>query len=349
MQEWAQFPGAGLLSSTKPLTARYDCAMLDLDGVVYVGDQVIAGVPEVLALARTRGQRLAFVTNNASRTPVDVAGRLCRLGVPAEPADVVTSAQAAARELAHRLPPRSRVLVVGDTGLVAALEERDLVPVRSSADDPVAVVQGFGPDVGWRELADAAVAIRNGALWVTANTDLTIPTPNGPAPGNGALVNALSAAVGTPPAVVAGKPFRPLFDETVERVSSRSPLMVGDRLDTDIEGARRCGADSLLVMTGVTGLHGVCMARPQERPTYIAWNLHGLLTEHAAPQRKGDEWCLGDWTARVTDETLRIDRSGTDPDEGLRAVVSAAWSALDDNPDCQLRCNDVERVFGPIP
>jgi glycerol-1-phosphatase len=337
-----------LHTSGPPLTNRYDCAMLDLDGVVYVGDQGVPGVPGVLAEARARGQRLAFVTNNASRTPTDVAARLNRLGVAAQPVDVVTSAQAAARELRRRFPPGTPVLVLGADGLTTAVQQRGLQPVRSSGDDPAAVVQGFGPDIGWRQLADAAVAIRNGALWVATNTDLTIPTSKGLAPGNGALVNALATAVGTGPSVVAGKPFCPLFDETVDRVGSRSPLVVGDRLDTDIEGARRCGADSLLVMTGVTDLQAVCAARPKERPTYIGWTLQGLLDAHVAPQPSGAGWSLGDWTASVAGGVIRIDSSGPDRDAGLRTVVAAAWAAHDADADIRLDGNALAGALGSL-
>jgi glycerol-1-phosphatase len=345
----AERASSQLQTSGVPLTDRYDCAMLDLDGVVYVGDHAVPGVPGVLAEARNRGQRLAFVTNNASRTPADVADRLRGLGVPAQPADVVTSAQAAARELRLRFPPGTRVLVLGGDGLVDAVRQRDLEPVRTSAEDPAAVVQGFGPDVGWRELADAAVAIRNGAVWVATNTDLTIPTSDGLAPGNGALVNALATAVGSGPSVVAGKPFCSLFDETVDRVGSRLPLVVGDRLDTDIEGARRCGADSLLVMTGVTDLEAVCAARPKERPTYVAWTLQSLLTEHVAPQQTGAGWSLGDWTASVADGVIRVDSSGPDRDAGLRTVVATSWAAFDADRDIRLDGDAVERVLGRLP
>ncbi len=331
-------PGPALLTSHEPLTARYDCALLDLDGVVYVDDEAVPDVPAVLAAARDRGLTLAFVTNNASRTPESVAARLRDLGVPAEPSDVVTSAQAAARELLHLVPLGSRVLVLGDVGLVTAVEERGFRAVFSSADDPAAVVQGFGPEVNWRELAGAAAAIRNGAIWVATNTDLTIPTKDGPAPGNGALVEALATAVGAGPAVVAGKPFRPLFDESVERVGGKHPLVVGDRLDTDIEGARNSGADSLLVMTGVTDLEAAGRAQPAERPTYVAWTLHGLLTSHVSPQRLEDgRWSLGRWSARVDDEILRFDTVGADRDEGLRVFVATAWAAWDADPNHQLR------------
>lgn len=341
-------PPPRLRRSEQPLVTRYDCALLDLDGVVYVGGDPIDGAPEVLADARAQGMALAFVTNNASRPPVEVAQRLSAMGVPANASQVVTSAQAAASEVANRVPVGSRVLVVGGTGLVAALEERGLVPVASSDDGPAAVIQGFGPDVSWRHLADAAVAIRAGAVWIASNTDQTVPTPRGLAPGNGSLVNAVAAAVGFRPAAVAGKPFRPLFHETVERVASTRPLVVGDRLDTDIEGARSFGADSLLVMTGVTDLQVLCAAGPEQRPTYVAWTLGGLLTSHPAPSANDGSWSLGGWSVCVRDANVRVEASGPDRDDGLRAVVSACWAARDADADRELDLGDVAAALSQL-
>ncbi len=320
-------------TSAEPLVTAYDCAMLDLDGVVYVGGHAVDGVPEILATARGRGMTLAFVTNNASRRPETVADHLAEIGVRAEAADVVTSAQAAAREVADRVDVGAKVLVIGGEGLVVALQELGLVPVTSAAEMPAAVAQGFDPGVGWRQLTEGAAAIRGGAIWVASNLDLTVPTPRGPAPGNGALVNALAAAVDRRPVVVAGKPFRGLFDETVRRISSRRPIVVGDRLDTDIEGAVRCGADSLLVMTGVTDPAALAAAPAHRRPTYVAWTMRGLLTAHAAPEESSGTWSLGGWVAAVDDGCVSVRRRGDCEDDGLRAVTAAAWAWCDSHPD----------------
>jgi glycerol-1-phosphatase len=323
---------AGLKASAEPLVTAYDCAMLDLDGVVYVGQRAVDGVASLLSQARAAGMTLAFVTNNAARTPQEVADHLARLGVKARPADVVTSAQAAAREVAKLVGPGGNVLVVGGEGLEAALRELDLVVVRAAADAPAAVAQGFHPDVGWRQLAEAAYAVAAGAAWVVSNTDLTIPTADGVAPGNGALVNAVAAAVGKRPGVVAGKPHRPLFDETMLRVRADRPLVVGDRLDTDIRGARACAVDSLLVLTGVTDLHTLCLAMPPERPTYVAWTLDGLMACHPLPERSGDGWELNGWVTAVDDGRLVIRRRGDDHADLLRALVSACWAWRDRHP-----------------
>lgn len=322
---------AALRRSDRPLVDCYDCAMLDLDGVVYVGPAAVDGVPDVLSRARDRGMTFAFVTNNASRTPDSVAHHLCELGVDADAADVVTSAQAAARELAKRLEAGAKVLVVGGEGLRVAIQEQGLTPVSKAADDPVAVAQGFDPSVGWQHLAQATYAIRAGALWVAANLDLTVPTVGGIAPGNGTLVNAVAAAVGAKPSVVAGKPYRPLFDETVRRLCCRRPLVVGDRLDTDIAGANNGGADSLLVMTGVTDLPALCAAPAAHRPTYVAWTMAGLLQAHPVPQRTDDGFELSGWRARVVDGHVHVKDTGSDRADGLRVVVSAAWAWRDED------------------
>ncbi|MGH8826024.1 MAG: HAD-IIA family hydrolase, partial [Jiangellaceae bacterium] len=266
------------MSRVTSLARSYDVALLDLDGVVYVGAEPVAHAPESLRAARVAGMHLAFVTNNAARTPEVVAEHLTSIGVNASSDEVVTSAQAAARVLDELLPAGSRVLVVGGDGLVAALAERGLTPVTSADADPAAVVQGFAPDVSWRLLAEGSYAVAAGLPWVASNVDRTIPTARGRAPGNGALVDAVRAATGREP-VVAGKPEPPMHRETVLRTGARHPLVVGDRLDTDIEGANRAGVDSLLVFTGVTDPAELISAPPLLRPTYIGLDLRALAAE----------------------------------------------------------------------
>ncbi len=319
--------GTSLGGSTEPLVTRYDLAMLDLDGVVYVGPEAVPGAPAHVAAARAAGLRVAFITNNAARTPQTVAAQLRELGVEADDHDVVTSAQAAARLLADRLGEGGRVVVLGAEGLEQALAEAGLTPVHVE-DDADAVVTGYGPDVRWRHIMRAAVRIRDGLWWVACNTDLTIPTAFGVAPGHGVLVETVRRFSGVEP-VVAGKPARPLLDETVRRCGGERPLMVGDRLDTDIAGAHECGVDSLLVLTGVTGLTELVAARPAERPTYVARDLGGLSESHPVPEVADEAVSCGGWTARVADGALRVDGSG-EPDDWWRVVAVAAWRHLDD-------------------
>jgi HAD superfamily hydrolase (TIGR01450 family) len=328
-------------SSDRSLCDAYDLAMLDLDGVVYVGGDAVPGAPDHLAAVRDAGMRLAFITNNAARPPAQVAEHLRELGVAAQEADVVTSAQAAARLLVDRLGAGSQVALLGGDGLEEALVAEGLKPV-SVHDEADAIVSGYGPDVIWRDVMQAAVRIRDGLLWVASNTDRTFPTPYGLAPGHGVLVQTLSSFSEVDP-VVAGKPERPLLDETVRRVGGDRPLMVGDRLDTDIAGARNAGLDSLLVMTGVTGLAELVAATPEERPTYVAADLAGLLETQAAPELDGGDPALGGWQARVESGRLTVSGEGSASD-WWRVVASAAWQHLDDSGDAV----DVEGVRAPL-
>jgi HAD superfamily hydrolase (TIGR01450 family) len=311
-------------ASSVPLAARYDVALLDLDGVVYVGPAAVPGAEEHLRRAAEEGMRLAYVTNNASRTPDVVAAHLRSLGMPAQAGDVVTSAQAAARVLSTLVPAGSRVLVVGGAGLVAALEERELVAVSSADDSPAAVVQGFSPDVGWTLLAEGAYALERGLPWVASNTDFTIPTPRGRAPGNGTLVQVLRTATGREP-VVAGKPETPMHAEAVARTGATSPLVVGDRLDTDIDGANRADVASLLVFSGVTDPADVVLALEHLRPTYLADDLAGLLQAHPPTRPDGQGWVCGDARAEVVEGSLVVAGTGARLDR-VRAACAASWS-----------------------
>ncbi|MDN4161852.1 HAD-IIA family hydrolase [Nocardioides abyssi] len=317
-----------LQPSTTALSQVHDLAMLDLDGVVYVGGDAVPGAPAHLEAARGAGQRLAFITNNASRPPSTVAEHLTRIGVPAAAEDVVTSAQAAARLLADRLKPGAPVVLLGAAGLEEAVRAAGLTPVGVE-DDAEALVTGYGPDVLWREIMQAAVRVRDGLWWVASNTDLSIPTSYGTAPGHGVLVETVRRFAEVHP-VVAGKPERPLLDETVRRVGGERPLMVGDRLDTDIAGARAAGIASLLVLTGVTGLAELVAAAPEERPTYLAPDLAGLLQPHPeVDATDGDGRCeVGGWRAGVVEGRLAVEGAGEVAD-WWRAVAVAGWAHLD--------------------
>jgi glycerol-1-phosphatase len=327
----------------RALTAEYDVALLDLDGVVYSGPQAIDGAPAALARAREAGLRLAFVTNNASRSPSAIAEHLSRLGVAARSADVVTSAQAAATLVADRFPAGSAVLVAGSNGLRIALRERGMRPVSVAADRPVAVVQGFAPGINYELLAEAGVAVRDGAFYVATNSDSTLPTPRGPQPGNGSLLSVIITATGVQP-VVAGKPQTPLHAEAVARTGAQRPLVVGDRLDTDIEGAVRGGADSLLVLTGVSTAKDAVLAPAGQRPTYVAADLGGLVEPQPVigPPTTGrtdgagasGEFRCGGWQAALPGGTGPIELTGDGTwIDGLRALCGAAWSRGDVTDD----------------
>jgi HAD superfamily hydrolase (TIGR01450 family) len=269
--------------------------------------------------------RLAFATNNASRTPSATAALLGEVGVPATAEDVVTSAQAAARLLAERLPPASNVLVVGGMGLRQALRDAGLRPVSMASVRPAAVVQGYTPGLTYDQLSEGGQAVAAGALFVASNGDTTIPGRGGTIrPGNGALVQVIRTATGVDP-IVTGKPELPLHRETILRTGAERPLIVGDRLDTDIEGANNGGADSLLVLTGVTDPPALLAAEPRLRPTFVSADLGGLLTPHEGVRRDGSSYACGGWTVSPD---LRLYGDG-DPVDGLRALCTAVWETGD--------------------
>ncbi len=257
------------------LAAQHDCLLLDLDGTLFRGSEAIDGAAEALSATTARA---LFVTNNASRDAAGVAQHLRELGFNAEPDDVITSGQCAAKVLGTEIAPGSPVLVVGSDALAAEISRVGLHPVRRWSDDPVAVIQGFSPDIGWRDLAEGALAIVAGTPWVVTNPDVTLPSERGLLPGNGAMVAALRAATGATPRVV-GKPHVPIFWDALARSDFRRPLVVGDRLDTDIAGANSAGLPSLLVLSGVSRATDVMRAAPAQRPTYVAQDLRGIHQE----------------------------------------------------------------------
>jgi glycerol-1-phosphatase len=324
-----------LRGASRPLYDMYDVALLDLDGVVYTGATAVDGVPEALAMVRSAGMRLAFVTNNASRTATAVAKHLTELGVPADAEEITTAAHAAATYLASTLRPGAPVLVVGGAGLVEAVIDSGLVPVTSADAGPVAVVQGYGADVDWWALAEAALAIRRGLPWVATNLDATLPSARGPLPGNGALVAALRHATGAAPSVVVGKPHPAMHLESLQRCAAQRPLVVGDRLDTDIAGARAAECDSLLVLSGITDAMRLITAPPDSRPTYVAHDVRGLLAVHPEPVRHRNGAACGGWRVARARRSLRLSRkpgiprnppaSASSDLDALRALCAAAW------------------------
>lgn len=326
------------------LLSGHDRLVLDLDGVVYVGDHAVPGAVPALTRA-AEAVELRYVTNNASRTPADVARHLASLGLPVTPGDVVTSSQAAARMVRKRVGPGAAVLAVGGPGVAHALQEAGLRPVVSADDGPVAVVQGFGADVGWRELTEVVLAVQAGADWVATNTDATLPTARGHAPGNGALVAAVRAATGADP-LVAGKPEPALFTAAAE--GARAPLAVGDRLDTDISAAHRAGIPALLVLTGVTAWQRLLRAGHGERPDHVARDLAGLHEPHPQPRPDGHGWRCGTACARVDAGTLRLVVHGDTPLDAVRALAAAAWEATDAGRDWDLDDDTAARVDGAV-
>jgi len=316
---------SALKGSAQPLHTAFDAALVDLDGVAYRGPNAIPTAPAALNGARAAGMRLVYVTNNASREPHEVAHHLTALGIPTGPDEVLTAAQAVARLMAADLDPGATVLAVGGKGLRSALMEFGFTLVASADDGPDAVVQGFVPEISWRELAEAAYAIQGGARYFASNLDLTLPNDRGIAPGNGSLVGAVvNATVVVPQS--AGKPEPTMFHLAAALVGSVRPLAIGDRLDTDLKGARAAGMPGLLVFTGVSSAKDAVMAPADQRPSFIGEDLRCLDEPHPVPSRVGDVWRVGSASASVEGRSLVVDGDGID---AVRAACAAVWAASD--------------------
>ena len=322
-------------ADVETLAQQHDCLLLDLDGTVFRGHELTEGAAQ--SIEKAAGRTL-FVTNNASRSAEQVAQHLSDLGLQATADDVVTSAQSAAHMLADQLAPGSRVLVVGTESLAAEISAVGLEPVRRYDDKPDAVVQGHSPDTGWPILAEAALAIRAGALWVAANVDATLPTERGLLPGNGAMVAALRAATDAEPQV-AGKPAPTLLLDALKRGDFRTPLVVGDRLNTDIAGADAAKLPSLMVLTGVNSARDAVYAVPEQRATFIGHDLRALH-QHANELAVGPQPA---WQVDARDNAITVRTAATDDGDGLsivRAVAHAVWSGRLDGKSVDLEAGD---------
>ena len=241
------------MADGRALAEAFQGVVFDLDGVIYLGEQVVPAAPAALDQVRGLGVRIAFVTNNSYRPPDLVVERLNRLGVKAAAAEVLTSAQATVRLLGGREGLEGvRVMVVGGPGLRQALEAAGARLVDAWPNAQVVAV-GFDPDLTYAKVRDATLAIRAGARFVGSNPDTTLPTPEGFWPGAGATLALLRASTGVRPEV-AGKPERALLEEAAAAIGAGPYLMVGDRVDTDLDGAHRLGWSTALVLSGITRL-----------------------------------------------------------------------------------------------
>ncbi|BDZ47531.1 HAD-IIA family hydrolase [Naasia aerilata] len=307
-----------------------DVLLADLDGVVYAGPDAIPHAVDSLRAAAADGRRVGYITNNASRSDAVVAAHLAEFGLDVKAEDVVTSPQAAMRLLADVVEPGSLILVVGGEGLVTEVERAGFRVTRAAADRPAAVVQGFAPELGWRDLAEASFALArdrdgNGIPWIATNTDWTIPVAGGIAPGNGTLVSAVHTVVGILPQV-AGKPETPIFEEAVRRFGARSPLFLGDRLDTDILGARRAGMRSAHVLTGIDTGKQLVAAAADSRPDFLLEDLRQLFEPYPVVERKKDVTRVRDARVAVRDGRVELLDAGSKIDV-LRATCAAVWDS----------------------
>ena len=298
------------MADGRALAEAFQGVVFDLDGVIYLGEQVVPAAPAALDQVRGLGVRIAFVTNNSYRPPDLVVERLNRLGVKAAAAEVLTSAQATVRLLGGREGLEGvRVMVVGGPGLRQALEAAGARLVDAWPNAQVVAV-GFDPDLTYAKVRDATLAIRAGARFVGSNPDTTLPTPDGFWPGAGATLALLRASTGVQPEV-AGKPERALLEAAVAAIGPGPYLMVGDRVDTDLDGAHRLGWSTALVLSGVTRLAD--LPDLVTAPDQVLRDVGGLLDPPGPAVRPAGE---GDRAA--ADRLL-----GTGEDGGARVLVAA--------------------------
>ena len=313
-----------------------DLLLADLDGVIYRGANAIPHAVEGITRA-SRNCRVGYVTNNSSRTAAAVAKQLRGFGLDAVAEDIITSPQAAVRLLAGLVPSGSTVLAIGGDGLSEVLHAAGFRTTGDARDAPVAVVQGLSAAVTWAQLAEAAYALQgddenagSGIPWVATNTDWTLPTARGIAPGAGTFVSAVHSAVGRLP-VVAGKPEVAIYEEAVSRFGASKALFLGDRLDTDILGSNRAGIDSALVLTGIDTPKLVLAAGPDSRPTYLLDDLSQL--DEAYPEVRESEQGgstvtrVGAAVIRRTGGELTILEGGERYIDLLRAGAAAIWNS----------------------
>jgi 4-nitrophenyl phosphatase len=257
------------------LLRRVTAVLLDMDGVLYVGNQALPGVQELLNYLDGSGRRWLCVTNNSSRTSAAFSEKLAALGVQVAPHHILGSAQATASWLAEQHPPGTKLLVMGEPSLRGALAEKDFALIADPFEAEVVVASIFF-GLNYQVLTDLTLALRNGARFVATNPDPSLPTERGQVPGTGSLVALLATASGRQPEFV-GKPYPGMYRQAMQKLDSapETTLMVGDRYDTDIAGALDLGMVTAGVLTGVTShAEYAAVARP---PHLVVYGLPELL------------------------------------------------------------------------
>lgn len=308
------------------LWGKYDTLLADLDGVVYEGKQAIEFAVESINALQTEGVAVGYVTNNSSRKPETIAAQLNDFGLRVNADDIIGSAQTGVELLAKLIPEGSKVLVVGGEGLRSRVSECGFEVVDSADENPAGVIQGFAPDVAWKNLAEAAFAIQNGARWVATNSDWTLPQERGLAPGNGTLVSAVHTAVGQLP-LVAGKPEPAIFETAIRVFNSNKALFVGDRIDTDITGANRAGIDSALVLTGVSTRKELIGMKPEGRPTYILGSLKELRSDYVAPKATKRGFACGNAEVELLGNKILVTQGDPKSLDALKAACATIWNS----------------------
>ena len=253
------------------LLELYEVFLFDLDGVLYRGDQAVPDARDGVASVREAGGRPIFATNNSSRTPEEVAGKLRGLGIEAAPSEVVTSALATA-DLVLESEAKT-AFVIGERGIREALERAGITLLGGMPERTDLVIVGWDRSIDYAKLKAACLLVERGARLIATNADPSYPAPDGNWPGAGALLAAVTTATGATAEVI-GKPHAPLFRAALARAGDGRALVVGDRLDTDVAGAEALGLDSLLVLTGISTRRD--LERSPVQPTFLAADLSAL-------------------------------------------------------------------------
>lgn len=303
------------------LLQDHDALLLDLDGTVWEGGQAIPGAVETITES---GLRALYITNNASRSPRAVADMLRAINLDADESDVLTSAQAAVWMMEKECERGSTVLVLGSDSFKDLVRAAGYVVVDSAEENPVAVLQGHSVETGWRQLSEAALAIRAGARYFASNLDTSLPMERGLMVGNGAMVAAIECSTGVTP-TSAGKPQPTMFKQGAERAGAQRPLAVGDRLDTDIEGGVAANMDVLHVLTGVSGPQDLVCAPEHRRPTFLAKDFTEAWAD-AAELRPGPQ---GGFSARREGNTIILSGGSEESTfmQALRTILDVAWES----------------------
>ncbi|KXK15182.1 MAG: putative phosphatase [Chloroflexi bacterium OLB14] len=230
--------------------------ILDMDGVIWKADAPIGDLPAIFKRIRERGLKFVFATNNATKTPADYKKKLFELGVEVDESQVVTSALGIAFMLSQKYPQGTKVFMIGEDGIKTALEEKgfEILDIDNASQAEI-FVMGIDRQINFQKVSEAVLLVRAGIPFYTTNTDKTFPTPRGEIAGSGSWCAIISSATGVEP-MVAGKPFPYLMELSLERLgtSKEETLIVGDRLETDIEAGQGVGCPVALVLSGVSSI-----------------------------------------------------------------------------------------------
>jgi HAD superfamily hydrolase (TIGR01450 family) len=305
---------------------NYDVLLADLDGVVYEGSKPIRDAVASINELQATGVQVGYVTNNSSRKQSTIAEQLREFGLSVQPKDIFSSGKIAVDLLQTKISAGAKVFVVGGEGLRSFVADAGFEIVTSSEDGPSAVIQGFAPDVSWKDLAEAAYSIQRGAVWIATNNDWTLPQERGIAPGNGTLVSAVHTAVGDFP-IFAGKPEPAIFQAAALGMQAKRAFFVGDRLETDILGANQAKLDSAVVLTGIASKKDVLAARAEERPTYVLETLADLLQDYPVIKETKRGFSCGEAQVELLANKVLVVAGQPTSMNAFRAACKVIWNA----------------------